>query len=178
VPTVLAIFQLPTHAEQAVAELSLNGFTEKDVAMVLFSAVPPSSPGKGGLLGWLQRGGALGDTIDRSDGVGVMDGVSIGAVMAGLLGLSWGSRMRYGPIAVGTVAMLAGGLLGYIVDRLIPEKRRDQYEMARIEGVVMLQISTPLAERAELIKRVLKSRGVKQMAELPDGWAAPPSVAR
>jgi hypothetical protein len=70
--------QTPIAAEKAVAELSLNGFTEKDVSIVLFSAVPPPKEGAGGLVGWLSRGGFLGDTIDRSDGISVMDGVGVG----------------------------------------------------------------------------------------------------
>lgn len=168
VPTILALFQLPDHAELAVAELSLNGFTEKDVALALFSAVPPPSPGKGGLLGWLSRGGALGDTVDRSDGVGVMDGISMGAVFSGLLGVVWGSRLRWGPITVGTLAMLGGGILGLFIDRLIPEKRRDQYEMSRIEGLVMVQVTVPQAAAAEAVERILKSHQAKQIALLPD----------
>jgi hypothetical protein len=174
----MAIFQLPEHAEAAVAELSLNGFTEKHVAMVLFSAIAPPPSGKAGLIGWLSSGGALGDTIDRSDGVGVMDGIGLGAVIAGLVGMVWGSRLRYGPIAIGTLAMLFGGLVGYFVDRLIPERRRGQYEMNRIPGVVMLQITAPQAERAQLVKHVLKANGVKQVAEIPDFGLPPPDWTR
>jgi len=171
----MALFQAPDNAELAVLELSLNGFTEKDVGMVLFSTVPPASPGKGGLIGWLSRGGIFGDTIDRSDGISVMDGISIGAVMLGILGLVWGTVLAGGPVTWGTLGMLGGGLIGYIFDRLIPEKRRDQYEMSRIEGLVMLEVTTSASEQTDQVKRILEGHQVKQIAVLQDGVASAPA---
>jgi len=168
----MALFQVPEYAEHAVAELSLNGFTEKDVAMVLFSAVPPPRSDRGGVLAWLSRGGALGDTIDRSDGVSVMDGASVGAVLVGLVGLVWGTRMSYGPITVGTLGMLGGGLIGYLIDRLIPEKRKDIYEASRIEGLIMVQVTSHLAERADAARKALERHNVKQIAVLHDDTTA------
>lgn len=167
-PAVIAVFQSPESAEQAVSELSLNGFTEKDVAMVLFSAISPTDSGRGGILGWLSRGGVLGDTLDRSDGVSVMDGISIGSVILGLIGLVWGSRSYYGPVAMGTLGMLLGGIVGLLVDRLIPEKRRDMYETARIPGLIMLQVTSSAADRVKAAKQILERNQAKQVAELPN----------
>ncbi|HLN62081.1 MAG TPA: hypothetical protein VK464_11070 [Symbiobacteriaceae bacterium] len=169
-PAVMGLFQSTEQAERAVVELSLNGFTEKDVALVLFSALPSKKPR--GLLEWLSRGGALGDTIDKSDGVSVMDGIGIGAVFGGLLGITLGSRWHLGPVVWATLGMLGGGMLGLLVDRLIPEKRRDQLESSLIAGLILLQVSSPVAERLELARRILKGAHVKQMADLPDSEAA------
>jgi outer membrane lipoprotein SlyB len=167
----MALFQSTEAAERAVLELSLNGFTEKDVDMVLFSGLPSDTPR--GLIEWLSRGGALGDTIDRSDGVSVMDGMGMGAVFGGLLGIGLGSRWRLGPVVWSTLGMLGGGLLGLLVDRLIPEKRRDQLETRLMRGLVLIQVSSPVAERVEAAKRVLKASHAKQMADLPVPQAMP-----
>lgn len=166
-PSVMALFQSPDNAERAVAELSLNGFTERDVSVVVFSAVPGSNPGRHGLFGFLQRGGLLGDTIDRSDGVSVMDGTSVGATFGGILGLVYGTRFVFGPISLGTLGMLLGGLVGFVIDRLIPEKRRDQLETSLIAGLVLVQVDSPVGARVEAAKRVLKGHHPKQMADLP-----------
>lgn len=171
-PAVMALFQSPDHAERAVAELSLNGFTEKDVSMVIFSATRRSPTGGKGFLSWLGRGGLLGDSIDRSDGVSVMDGACVGAVFGGLLGLVYGVLWVYGPIALGTLGLLAGGIVGIVVDRLIPEKRRDQLETSLIPGLIMIQVEHVLAERAEAAKRVLQANQAKQMADLPASQSA------
>ncbi|HWI61437.1 MAG TPA: hypothetical protein VNT75_06355 [Symbiobacteriaceae bacterium] len=165
-PTIMALFQLPELAEEAVAELSLNGFTANDVALVLFSALPEAKPR--GLMGWLSRGGIFGDTIDRSDGVSVMDGICVGAVFAGILGLAWGAKTALGPVTVGTLAMLGGGIVGFIVDRLIPEKRRDLYELARIPGVVLVEVTAAATEQAETAHILLKRHQPKQIAILAD----------
>ncbi len=166
----MGLFQSTEQAERAVAELSLNGFTEKDVAMVLFSALPTAKPK--GVLEWLSRGGALGDTIDKSDGISQMDGVGVGAVFGGLLGITLGSRWRLGPVVWSTLGMLGGGITGWIVDRLIPEKRRDQLEASLIRGLILLQVTAPVAERIDLAKTILKGAHVKQMADLPESEAA------
>lgn len=165
---VMALFQSETDAELAVSELSLIGFTEKDVAMVIFSAVAQPKPGGSGLLGWLARGGLLGDTMDRTDGVSVMDGTSVAAVFGGVLGIVFGSRWVYGPVTLGTLGMLGGGLLGFLIDRLIPEKRRDEYESSLIPGMILLEVSSSAADRLEAASRVLKRRGAKQLAMLPE----------
>lgn len=169
-PTILGLFQAADLAEQAVAELSLNGFTEKDVGIVLFSAVAPPRPGGTGLVGWLQRGGLLGDTLDHADGVSVMDGISIGAVLLGVLGLVWGSRLGPGPVALATLGMLGGGLIGYICDRLIPEKRRDLYDSARIDGLIMIKVTSPVASRSEEARAILERAMAKQVAVVSDLW--------
>jgi hypothetical protein len=163
----MALFQTLEHVERAVAELSLNGFTEKDVDVVIFSAKAEPRPGKSGFLGWLSRGGPLGDTVDRSDGVSVMDGVSVGAVMVGLLGLVFGSRWRLGPVTYGTFGMLLGGLIGLLCDRLIPEKRRDQLELARVQGLILVQVRSNVAARAEAAQRLLEGNHAKQVAVIP-----------
>ncbi|HLN65353.1 MAG TPA: hypothetical protein VK464_27845, partial [Symbiobacteriaceae bacterium] len=123
-PTVMALFQHAHDAERAISELSLIGFTEKDVSMVMFSANPASHPGKKGFMGWLSRGGLLGDTVDSTDGISVLDGTGVGAVICSLIGTILGSEWRYGPVATGTAGLVAGGIIGFLIDRLIPEKRR------------------------------------------------------
>jgi hypothetical protein len=164
---VMALFQDPHDVEAVVAELSLNGFTEKDVSVVIFSALPPPRGSKPGLVGWLSRGGFLGDTIDRSDGISLMDGVGVGAVIGCLLGVIFGGQWRYGPIATGTAGLLYGGLVGWLMDIVVPEKRRDQAETALIRGMVLVSVRALQAARAEDARRLLEGNHAKQVAVLP-----------
>lgn len=168
-PTVMALFQSDHDAERAVLELSLLGFTEKDVSMVVFAAQPHPQEGRQGLIGWLARGGFLGDTIDRSDGTSVMDGVGVGAVIFGLLGMIYGSRWHMGPVAGSTLGFLAGGVLGYVLDKVIPEKRRDQMETSQIPGMLLLLVTASDDRRVETASRLLKATKAKQLAVLPEG---------
>lgn len=117
----------------------------KDVSVVIFSAVRSRRPGKPGLLGWLGRGGLLRDTIDRSDGISVLDGIGVGALIGSL-----------------------GGVIGYLCDRLIPEKRRDQPETAAILSLIMVQVTCLTRARSRSVRRLLKANNAKQMAVLAD----------
>lgn len=163
----MALYQSPDHAERAIAELCRNGFTEQEISLVVFSALAPTKPEHTGLLGFFARGGPLGDTIDRADGVSVMDGTSVGAVLLGLVGLVFGSRWQYGPIAGSTLGMLVGGLAGFLLDRLIPERRREQLETALMNGLILVEVESPAGRRVEMAKRVLRGHHPKQMADLP-----------
>lgn len=167
-PVVMALFDNPTDAERAVSELSLNGFTEKDVSVVLFKAFPTPWARKHGLLGWLMRGGLLGDTIDRADGKSFMDGTGVGAVVGALLGMVYGSLWRYGPIAASTGGLLAGGLLGYLVDRLIPEKRREQMDHPRARGSILVRVRCPTTTKGNAVRRLLKSNQARELVVLPE----------
>jgi hypothetical protein len=102
-----------------------------------------------------------------------MDGVSVGAVMVGILGLVFGSRWRLGPVAYGTFGMLLGGLIGLLFDRLIPEKRRDQFELARVQGLILVEVRSNVATRVEAAKRLLEGNNAKQVAVLPAHDAEP-----
>lgn len=162
---VMAIFQTTHDVERAVAELSVNGFSEKDVALIIFSPVPAEA--KGGLLGWLARGGLLGDTIDQSDGVSAMDGIATGAVIGCLLGMVWGSHWRWGPIAWATLGLMIGGIVGLILDWLIPEKRRGEADLGRGRGLMLVQVTALVADRASAARRLLEANNAQQIVVLP-----------
>ncbi|MGE5674779.1 MAG: hypothetical protein ACM3XM_13060 [Mycobacterium leprae] len=165
-PTVMALFQSNLDTERAIAELSLNGFSEKDVALVIFSALQPPKKQRG-LLSWLARGGFLGDTLDSSDGRSVMDGVGVGGLIGTLAGLIYGSLWRYGPITGAVLGLLGGGLIGYVLDCVIPDRRKDQFETALNDGMLLVQVNALVGARAEEAMRIMNGNNAKQVAVLP-----------
>lgn len=87
-----------------------------------------------GLLGWLRQGGALGDTMYRADNVSLMDGTAAGATIFALLGLVYGSVWPMGPIAGGTLGVLVGGSVGWLLDQLVRERRSRGSAAQRLAG--------------------------------------------
>lgn len=76
-----------------------------------------------GPIAWLQAGGFLGDTMNRSDAGSLLDGTAAGATIFSLLGVVYGSAWRMGPITGGVLGILGGGLLGWLCDQLIGARR-------------------------------------------------------
>jgi hypothetical protein len=165
----MALFHEPDDVEAAIAELSLNGFTEKDVSVVIFEAAPPPKIRGSGLAGWLARGGFFGDTIDRSDGISRMDGIGVGAMIGCLLGVVFGSQWRFGPVATGTAGLLLGGLIGLMVDRLIPEQGYERRESGVVDGLMLVKVSIPSSKQPHSIKQLLERNGANQLAVVKDG---------
>lgn len=106
--------------------------------------------------------------MDRSDGISVLDGTAVGAVIFSLVGIILGSQWRMGPIAAATGGLLLGGLLGYIVDCLIPEKRLEQRELRLLPGLVLVQVSTTDSDRAKEAERLLRDGEAKQLTVLKE----------
>jgi len=170
-PTIMALFQSPFDAERAVSELSLNGFAPDDVSILVFETVKAKDPARDGLLAWLSRGGALGDTADRSDGVTALDGTGVGAVFGGLVGTALGSLSRGGPVIGMTGGMMLGGLVGYLIDRLVPERRRGLREVKELDGLILVRVAIREPERMAGVQRLLRENNAKQLADLPQTQA-------
>lgn len=108
--------------EQAILALKQAGFSPGDFRWINLQPEPGAKEPKG-FLAFLRRGGFLGDTQYRSDNASLMDGTAAGATIFALVGIVYGSLWRMGPITGGTVGVLAGGLIGWLLDQWIHEKR-------------------------------------------------------
>ncbi|MFZ5824297.1 MAG: hypothetical protein ACOY94_08220 [Bacillota bacterium] len=108
--------------ERAVLALKQAGFSGADFRWINLQPEPGAQEPKG-FLAFLRRGGFLGDTQYRSDNASLMDGTAAGATIAALLGIVYGSVLRMGPITGGTIGVLVGGLVGWLLDQWIQEKR-------------------------------------------------------
>lgn len=104
--------------ERAVLALQGAGFGRAELQWCeLEGEQGPGEPH--GLRQWLRRGGALGDTRTRADAASLMDGTTAGATIAALLGIVYGSTWPMGPVAGGTLGVLAGGLVGWLGDQWV-----------------------------------------------------------
>lgn len=173
-PRVLGLFQSQFRVERTIEALKRYGFTPEEIGVILFS----SSPSRNKLLGirgWLLRGGILGDTMDQTDGVSTMDGITVAASIGGLVGIVWGSRLDWGPIAWAVIGLLGGGLVGLIIDRLVPEQRRDIYETKKLKGLMQVEVTALTTERALKAKRILETNEADQIAVIPAGEGGRPA---
>ncbi|MGE5674871.1 MAG: hypothetical protein ACM3XM_13530 [Mycobacterium leprae] len=161
-PRVVALFQSQFRIDRCIGELEQQGFTPAEMSIILLEAQLPKRPRT--LQDWLAGGGLFGDTMDQSDGVSVMDGMTVGGSIGGLVGLVWGSRLAWGPIAVGFVGILLGGLVGLVIDRLIKEKRRGMYQTSKLKGLMLLEIVSPVRERLELALDLCQQNEADQVA--------------
>jgi hypothetical protein len=167
-PRLIGLFQSQFKVDRCITELELHGFTANELSVILFSADRSQQQGRG-LLAWIANGGVFGDTMDQSDGVSVMDGMTVAAAVGALWGVVWGSRMAWGPINVGLLGILAGGLVGYIVDRLIPEKRRGAYQTSKLKGFIQIEVVTDNPERINLVQKIFTRNKPDQSACIQDG---------
>lgn len=164
-PRVIGLFQSQFRVDLCVGNLESHGFTASDVGIILFSVGERQKPT--GLLGWISQGGLFGDTMDQSDGLSTMDGMTVAAAIGALWGIVWGSRLPWGPITVGLFGLLAGGLVGLIIDRLIPEKRRDLYHTNRLQGLILVEVITGDLDRSRIVEQIMKRSQADQVAISP-----------
>ena len=119
---VVGLMRSAYDLERAVLALKQAGFSSGDFRWMNLQPEPGAQEPKG-FLAFLRRGGFLGDTQYRADNASLMDGTAAGATIAALLGIVYGSVWRMGPITGGTLGVLVGGLVGWLVDQWIREKR-------------------------------------------------------
>lgn len=136
--------------------LQQAGFSSGDITWINLECEPgPRQPR--GLLGFFRHGGFLGDTQYRADNASLMDGTAAGATIFALVGIVYGSVWRMGPIAGGTLGIVGGGLIGWLLDQWIREKRSNQSMSRRLAqyGCLVL-ISCRDQTRADQARSVLR----------------------
>lgn len=164
-PTVIGLFRSAFELEKAVNQLLSQQFQGSQLRVVTMQ-ITEAAPRPKGVRGWLKRGGVLGDTLDRSDGTSVMDGTIAGATVGGLAGVMTGATFLPGPVALGVAGILGGGLVGYLLDIMIPEHQRQEYKKAIQKGCTLLEVTCrnkDEADAAELIVRENQAHEVGRM---------------
>lgn len=120
--TLVGVLTSSYDLERAVLALRQRGFEPAEIQFsYLQQQHQPWEPK--GVVAWLRGGGFLGDTQARSDNASLMDGTTAGATIFSLLGVVYGSVWPMGPITGGTLGILVGGLVGWILDQAIGAPR-------------------------------------------------------
>lgn len=164
-PVVLGFFRSSYELDKAVNELLSQRFQGPQIRVVPMQETE-ASPAPKGIRGWLMRGGFLGDTIDRADGTSIMDGVTAGAILGGLAGVMFGATVLPGPVALGVAGMLGGGLVGFLLDRAVPENRRQEYARGLSKGRTAVLVLCQNAEAAAVADRILRENQAHEIGRL------------
>lgn len=154
--TVAGLVRTSYDLERAVLSLKHAGFSSGEIRWIDLQREPGASEPKG-VLAFLRGGGFLGDTQFRTDNASLMDGTTAGATIFALLGLVYGSVWRMGPIAGATLGVLGGGLLGWLLDQWVREKRSRNSQEQRLDqyGCLVL-VTCPDEQRVSKAQSALR----------------------
>lgn len=158
--TIVGVFYDRSDAEEAVEEIRNRGYTEDEISIVA-------------------REDTLQDDVetDDDDGSSMFDhdlttGTSTGGALGGLAGLLVGAGalaipgigpiLAVGPIAAGLTGVVAGGLVGGLVDLGIPQDRSERLEDEVRQGGILAIIEAE-DEESEEISDTLRDFGAKDV---------------
>lgn len=165
--TVIGLFRSTYEVDKAVNHLLSHRFQGTQIRVVTMRETRFAPLPRKGLLGWLMRGGVLGDTIDRSDGTSVMDGTVAGATIGGLAGVILGSTLLPGPVALGVAGIMGGGLIGYLLDRMVPEIRRLEYDKALDMGATLVLVRCRTPQETDTAEHLLQENQAHEVGRIP-----------
>lgn len=160
---VFGIYSTTAKAEFAVDRLTLTGFSNNDISVLLpdqkstrdFAHEKETKAPEGTAAG-VTAGGAIGGTIGLLAGIGALaiPGVgpliAAGPIMGALAGLGVGGAV--------------GGLIGALVGMGIPEYTAKRYEGRIKDGGVLLSVHCDTSDEISRAKDVLKTTGAEDIA--------------
>jgi hypothetical protein len=101
---VVAGFESNDFLEIAICHLTTDVVTEKDIVVI-----PIESKTK--------LDANVLDTLNYSDGISLIDGITACGMLGMLSGVIYGSQVRIGPVAIGLIGGVIGCIVGYLLDR-------------------------------------------------------------
>ena len=81
------------------------------------------------------------DSIHSSDGFSILDSMAAWAVVGGVLGIIYGSRIWLGSILLGLLGFITGCLLGFIFDKLIHKTKKER-KIRHIEILLVIKCNS------------------------------------
>lgn len=137
---IVASFEQSLFLELAITELEQKGIAKNKIL-----AVPLKNKTRDRLIF---------DTIHHADGISLFDGaMALGTVFA-ILGVIYGTVLKWGPILWGVIGLFAGFAIGFLLDLLISKKRGASNKTRTIPAEVVL-ITNCGVEQAETVEKVL-----------------------
>src|SRR5262245_54335157 len=154
--TVLGVFDDPIAARRAMETLQASSLPLDDVSII-------------------SRATESGAPVDSDDHITAGEGVAVGAVWGGLVGLAALLIPGIGPFIAGGALFAAltgaatgaviGGIAGALIDSAgIPEEEARRYETMIHEGKTLVAVKTPNEQAAE-VRRILASAGADSLRE-------------
>ena len=174
---VLGLTKTQTSAENVVERLSLAGFPDNDISVLLpdsrstkeFAHEKDTKAPEGTTVG-VTTGGVIGGTLGVLAGVGALaipgvgPFIAAGPIMAGLAGLGVGGAV--------------GGLVGALVGMGIPEYEAKRYEGRVKGGGTLLSVHCDTSDQIKRAKELLQSSGAEDIASTGEAAGQDPAKAR
>lgn len=141
---IVAAFEYSTNLELAISHMEMKGIERKKIL-----AVPLDKKGEKE---------AFMDTINRSDGISLFDGAMVLGTVFMVLGVVYGYILAWGPIAWGLIGLLTGGVAGFLLDTLLPKKKRKKSKIRGSSPEVVIIINCEKPQK-DMIEDVLRKNG-------------------
>lgn len=117
----------------------------------------------------------IGDGIRQSDGISNFNGAMCGATVLMLFGTIWGGIIiPGGPIAIGLLGFLVGGLIGYLIDRYLVGWIRYKMKLEPIkgsnpiDGKVLILVKVYNNEQHHYVEKVFIDKDVRFVGRIED----------
>ena len=160
---VLCIAKSEGQAEQIVAELQSEGFSDGDISVLFpdkqgsrdFAHEKGTKMPEGAATG-AATGGAIGGTLGLLAGIGALaipglgPFIAAGPIMAALSGAAAGAT--------------AGGLTGALIGLGIPEYEAKQYESKVKGGNILISVHTDDREQRKLAEEIFERAGAEDIS--------------
>jgi len=169
---VLGIFADRDAADDAVNDLDNNGFSTKDISIVMKGedgvvreeGSSTAENAAGGALSGATTGGIIGGIAGLLVGIGALAIPGVGALLIGgplaaALGLTGAAATTVSGAVTGA---LAGGLVGGLVGLGVPEEDARVYE-ERIKAGAILLATAATDENEDEARRILEEAGASQI---------------
>lgn len=108
-----------------------------------------------------------GDSIRKSDGISNLNGALCGATVFMLFGTMWGGPIiPGGPIAIGLLGFVLGGIIGYVLDRYLVGWVRGKLNLDAVkgsnpvDGEVLLLVKAENKDQYNYVKKVFSEKNV------------------
>ena len=154
---MISTFQYSTHVELAISKLENKGIPESRILAVPVFKVAEEK--------------RLFDTINHTDGISTFDGIAVSGTVFMVLGVIYGYVLKWGPIIWGLIGLFAGGILGFLLDRLpIAGKSKRKKNMAgKSEVVIIVKCNENESKMVEDILRDNLALGIGKLNDQKEG---------
>ncbi len=111
------------------------------------------------------------DSIHYSDGFSSLDAAAAWAVVGGVLGIIYGSKIWLGSVTIGLLGAIFGGLIGFFFDKKISRNKQSKKQIRHIEVLLFMHFNSyTQLEKASSICRAnnvisLGTHGYTKLAE-------------
>lgn len=94
------------------------------------------------------------DSMYKTDGMSMVDGIAMSASVGMLLGVIYGTKIHIGSVALGLIGMVVGGIIGYILDKRIRKNKQPKYDFTPGEIIVIVECNNK--EEAKEAEGIMK----------------------